>query len=85
MHHPHYFDRPGLVWILVCVLFATAAAHWLPRLAEPAGVHTMLVAVGWSQAAHTQTVSLPQDAGPSRAAQQPPAQEHLTAALFRQY
>lgn len=84
-HQPHYFDRPGLAWILACVLFAVAAAHWLPRLAEPAGRHSLLVAVGWSSAAPTKTVSLPQDAGSSRAPQQPPAQERLTAALFRQY
>jgi len=84
-HEPHYFDRPGLAWILVCVLFATAAARWLPHLAEPAGMHTALIAMGWSAAAPTQTASLPQDVGTGGAARQAPAQEGVTAAVFRQY
>lgn len=84
-HEPHYFDRPGLVWILACVVFATAAARWLPHLAEPAGMRTALVAMGWSSSASTQTASLPQDAGTGGAARKAPAHEGVTAAVFRQY
>jgi hypothetical protein len=27
---PHYFDGTGLLWIMACVAFALAAAHFLP-------------------------------------------------------
>lgn len=27
---PHYFDGTGLLWILACVAFALAVAHFLP-------------------------------------------------------
>jgi hypothetical protein len=84
-HEPHYFDRPGLAWILACVLFATAAARWLPHLAEPAGMRAALVAMGLSTTASTQAMSLPQDAGTGGAARQAPVHESVTAAVFRQY
>lgn len=84
-HEPHYFDRPGLAWILACGLFATAAARWLPHLAEPAGMHSVLVAMGWSTTTPTQKASLPQDMGAGAAAPQAPAHEGVTVAVFRQY
>lgn len=85
LHAPHYFDRPGLLWILACVLFAAAAARWLPYMVEPNGMRTALVSMGWADASPAHTASLPQDTGASRAALQAPAREALTAAVFRQY
>jgi hypothetical protein len=85
-HEPHYFDRPGLAWILACVLFATAAAHWVPHLAEPAGIRRVLVSMGWNSAAPEQAGSLPQEAvNTARVALQPPAQERFSTSVFRQY
>lgn len=43
---PHYFDRPGLLWIGASLLFANLAGRFLPVLAEPDGMRQGLAAIG---------------------------------------
>ena len=43
---PHYFDRPGLLWIAASLLFANLAGRFLPVLAEPDGMRQGLAAIG---------------------------------------
>jgi len=84
-HDPHYFDRPGLVWIAICILFATAAARLLPYMAEPVSMHARLVAMGWDSTNLAKRASLPQEVAANRVQSQAPAQEGVTIAVFRQY
>ncbi|WP_394790589.1 hypothetical protein [Rhodoferax sp.] len=64
----HYFDRPGLVWIAACLLFATTAGRWLPVVSEPDAWHQGLVAIGWADASPARVATAPQ---PEKPRQQP--------------
>ncbi|MDR7378380.1 hypothetical protein J2X19_003059 [Rhodoferax ferrireducens] len=57
---PHYFDRPGLLWIAASLLFATVAGHLIPVLAEPDGVRQSLASIGLFDKHSTAVASLPQ-------------------------
>lgn len=97
----HFFDRAGLVWIVMCVLFATASGRLLPKLAEPDGLRNTLVALGvlsvrpletaeTTKAARTTTVaSLPQQGAnpsqPTRATQAKQVAGPSSPAVFRQF
>ena len=57
---PHYFDRPGLLWIAASLLFATVAGHLIPVLSGPDGVRQSLVSIGIFDKHATAVASLPQ-------------------------
>ena len=57
---PHYFDRPGLLWIAASLLFANLAGRFLPVLAEPDGLRQGLVAIGLVDSRQAAVASLPE-------------------------
>ncbi|SDN97084.1 hypothetical protein SAMN05216303_101151 [Rhodoferax sp. OV413] len=59
---PHYFDRPGILWIAASLLFATVAGHLIPVLSGPDGVRQSLVSIGIFDKHSTAVASLPQQA-----------------------
>nr|WP_315430680.1 hypothetical protein [uncultured Albidiferax sp.] len=57
---PHYFDRPGVLWIVASLLFATVAGHLIPVLSGPDGVRQSLASIGLFDKHSTAVASLPQ-------------------------
>lgn len=91
---PHYFDRPGLMWIVASLLFATVAGHLIPRFAEPDGLRQSLSAVGIFDKPATSVASLPlqptegpktQRQEPTRAVSDPQVGSPGTSVALRQF